>query len=323
MSIHFEYSPDVQQAIENKQPILALESTLISHGLPYPENLNTALEVEEMVRREGTTPATIAILEGKIKIGLSTKELEYLATYQTVNKVSVRDIPFILSQSLNGATTVAATIFIAAQAGISLMATGGIGGVHRGNELDISADLIELARTKIAVICAGAKSILDLPRTLEFLETYSIPIIGYKTNVFPAFYTALTPYPLATRINTMRELGKFLHHYSELPLSSGVVIAQPIPTEYEIPSDIIEPAIDRALKQASMQKISGKAVTPFLLKELTAITNGKTLAANVALIKNNALLGAQLAKELHKTSQPGQRFKMVDDVLRREDNQVL
>lgn len=301
MNRYFDYSSEVQQALEQNRPLLALESTLISHGLPYPDNLKIAHAVEEIARDQGTTPATIAILNGRIKIGLTADELHYLATSNSINKVSVRDIPYIISQSLHGATTVAATICLAAKAGINLMATGGVGGVHRGNELDISADLIELARTKIAVVCAGAKSILDIPKTLEFLETHSVPVIGYKTPVFPAFYTATSPHKIA-QIETIDALTRFLQVHWDLALPAGVLIANPIPELNEIPADSIEPAITAALKQAEREQISGKAITPFLLKELGQMTSGRSLQANLALIKNNVRLGAELANQLHLSS---------------------
>jgi pseudouridine-5'-phosphate glycosidase len=300
MNTHFECSEEVRSALENNAPILALESTLISHGLPYPDNLNIAREVEEITRQQSVVPATIAIINGKIKIGLSAPELELLAKRKNIIKVSVRDIPYVVSQNLHGGTTVAATLFLAAKAGIKVMATGGIGGVHRGHDLDISADLIELAKTQMAVVCAGAKSILDLSRTLEFLETYSVPVIGYKTECFPAFYSAKSSHPLTASVNNMDHLSHLIQTHFSLNIPSSIIVANPIPKENEIPAAIIEPAILSALHQASINNISGKAITPFLLKTLAEITDGKSLGANLALIRNNVKIGAMLTSTLYK-----------------------
>ncbi|QEY50434.1 pseudouridine-5'-phosphate glycosidase [Legionella longbeachae] len=291
----FDYSPEVKYAIEHKKPILALESTIISHGMPYPENYETAQAVEQIVRELNVTPATIAVLDGKIKIGLTTQELRAFSCNNEIYKASRRDLSFIIANEYSAGTTVAATLFCAAKAGIKLFATGGIGGVHRGDAQDISADLIEIARTPIATICAGAKAILDLPRTLELLETMSVPIIGYRTQVLPAFYSDSTPYQLPISVNDIESLVKILKTHWCIDAVSGVLIANPIPAEFNIPGNEIEPIIINALHQAELNNISGKALTPFLLAEVAKLTGGKSLHANIALIKSNARLGAQLA----------------------------
>ncbi len=301
MQAFFDYSDEVKQALQERRPLLALESTLITHGLPSPNNLETALAVEEMVREQGVTPATIAIVQGKIKIGLAAKELETIAKDKSITKASVRDIPFILSKKQNAGTTVAATLFCAVYAGIKVFATGGIGGVHRGDDEDISADLIELAKTPIAVVCSGAKAILDLPKTLEFLETYSIPIVGYRTDTLPAFYTAETKYKLPARVDDISSLVHLLKIHWQLGLSSGVLIANPISSVDEISADIIEPAIEYALQSAKEKQIRGKAITPYLLNEVATVTKGKSLQANISLIQNNVRLGAILARQLSHT----------------------
>lgn len=299
MQQFFEYSHEVSQAILEKRPILALESTLITHGLPHPKNIETALQVENIARENGVTPATIAIINGKIKIGVTIEELEILVADKNVVKASVRDIPFILSKKLNAGTTVASTLFCADYAGIRVFATGGIGGVHRGEDNDISADLIELAKTPIAVVCAGAKAILDLPKTLEFLETHSVPVVGYRTDTLPAFYTAETDYKLHARVDDISSLAELLKIHWQLGMSSGVLIANPIPAIDEIPAEIIEPVIAGALHKAEKQRISGKAMTPFLLNEVSAVTKGKSLQANINLIINNVRLGALLANRIY------------------------
>jgi pseudouridine-5'-phosphate glycosidase len=298
MTQFFEYSHEVEQAVRQKKPVLALESTLITHGLPYPENIETAKALEALVREQGVTPATIAVLAGKIKIGLNEDELELLVNNDHIVKASKRDLSYVITEKLNAGTTVAATLFCAEAVGIRVFATGGIGGVHRGNEQDISADLIELSRTPMAVVCAGAKAILDLPRTLEFLETQSIPIVGYRTDSLPAFYSASSPYQLPTRIDDIQSLVKLLNTHWQLGLSSSVLIANPIPRHEEIDNNIIEPAIASALEEANEKQIKGKAITPFLLNEMATATQGKSLKANIALIKNNVVLAAQLAKAL-------------------------
>lgn len=298
MKPFFDYSPEVKSALEHKKPVLALESTIISHGMPYPDNYETAQAVEHIVREHNVTPATIAVIEGKIKIGLTTNELQQFACNKNVLKASRRDLPYTVAHKYCAGTTVAATLFCAAQAGIKLFATGGIGGVHRGDAQDISADLIEISRTPIAVICAGAKAILDLPRTLEFLETMSVPVIGYRTQVLPAFYTDSTQYPLSTWVDDVPDLANILRAHWDIGMSSGVLVANPIPAEFNIPLEVIEPVIMSAVQKAEQHNISGKALTPFLLAEVAQLTQGKSLRANIALIKNNARLGAELAHAL-------------------------
>ncbi|MCW8445630.1 pseudouridine-5'-phosphate glycosidase [Fluoribacter gormanii] len=299
MKQFFEYSPEVKSALEHKKPILALESTIISHGMPYPDNYETAQAVEQIVREHDVTPATIAVIDGKIKIGLTASELQQFANNTEVLKASRRDLPFMVANRHSAGTTVAATLFCAAKAGIKLFATGGIGGVHRGDAQDISADLIEISRTPIAVICAGAKAILDLPRTLEFLEMMSVPVIGYRTQVLPAFYTDSTHYPLSTWVEDVPNLAHILTAHWDIGMSSGVLITNPIPAEFNIPHEVIEPVIMNAIQKAEQNNISGKALTPFLLAEVAQLTQGKSLLANIALIKNNACLGAELARIIY------------------------
>ena len=297
MHNYFDYSPEIEQAIGDRQPILALESTILTHGLPYPENLNTAYHLENIVRKLGAVPATIAVMDGQLKIGLTEYELERLVSEKNVVKVSRRDLPFAVSQKLTAGTTVAATVFAAYNAGIRVLATGGIGGVHRGNEFDISADLLELSRNPIAVVCSGAKAILDIPKTLEYLETFSVPVIGYRTSVFPAFYTAKTNNKIPS-VASLEELIKLLEAHRALDSLASVLIANPIPNENELSSEEVEPAIMEALAQAEEQSINGKAITPFLLQALTAATAGKSLQANLKLIESNVRLGAKIAANL-------------------------
>lgn len=296
----FVLSEEVHAALNEHAPVVALESTIISHGMPFPDNLAVAMEVEAEVRRHGAVPATIAILNGKICIGLERHALEQFAQASDVMKCSRRDLPFVVSQCKNGATTVAATMIVASMAGIDVFATGGIGGVHRGaeNTWDVSADLPEFAQTAVAVVSAGAKAILDLPKTLEYLETAGVPVIGYQTDQFPAFYSRTSGLQLSKVLNTTYEIAAFFHEKKRLDLSGGVLIANPIPHQFEIPQAIIEPAIEAALKQAKEKGILGKDVTPFLLRQLNEITQGKSQLANKQLILNNAAVGAQLACDL-------------------------
>ncbi|MEQ1789647.1 MAG: pseudouridine-5'-phosphate glycosidase [Rickettsiales bacterium] len=297
----FEYSTEVKHALQQKKPVLALESTLITHGLPYPQNIETAEIIENIIREKNVTPATIAIMNGKIKIGLTNAELESLVHDNNVYKASRRDLAYLLNKKCSAGTTVAATLFCAEAAGIKVFATGGIGGVHRGAHYDVSADLFELAKTPIAVVCAGAKAILDLPKTLEFLESVSVPVIGYRTDTLPAFYSTTTPYELSVRIDDISELVQLLRTHWQLGMNSGVLITTPIPKENEIPAAVIEPVIQDALRQAEDQCITGKAVTPFLLNKVSQITKGKSLTANIHLIQNNVRLGADLAYALNNT----------------------
>ncbi|QCX34338.1 pseudouridine-5'-phosphate glycosidase [Caloramator sp. E03] len=291
-------SDEVKEAIDNKNPVVALESTIISHGMPYPQNVETALSVEKIVRENGAVPATIAIIGGKLKAGLSRDEIEYLGKKgREIIKVSRRDIPYIVSKGLDGATTVASTMIIAALSGIKIFATGGIGGVHRGAQetFDISADLQELANTNVAVVCAGAKSILDLGLTLEYLETLGVPVVGYKTDELPAFYTRRSGFKVDYRLDTPKEIANMLRVKWELNLKGGVIIANPIPKEYEMDYDTINKAIEDALEEAKYKGIKGKETTPFLLSKVKDITGGKSLESNIQLVFNNAKLSAQIA----------------------------
>ncbi|AGT31685.1 pseudouridine-5'-phosphate glycosidase [Geobacillus genomosp. 3] len=294
------FSEEVAQAKAEQKPIVALESTIISHGMPYPENVQTAKDVEQIIRDRGAVPATIAILNGKIKIGLTEEELEQLGTSRDVEKVSRRDLPYVVAMKKHGATTVAATMICAQMAGIRVFATGGIGGVHRGAEqtMDISADLQELARTNVAVVCAGAKSILDLGLTLEYLETHGVPVIGHQTDVLPAFYSRTSPFHVDYRLDSAADIARFIETKWALGLQGGIVVANPVPEEDELEESYITAIIEQALAEAEQQHITGKAVTPFLLDRVKTLTGGKSLQANIALVKNNAALAADLAREL-------------------------
>ena len=299
---YMDIKTDVKTALEEGKPVVALESTIIAHGMPYPQNVKTALEVEKIIRDNGAIPATMAILNGKIKVGLTEEEIKTLGKAKDVYKVSRRDLPFILAKGLNGATTVASTMIISSLAGIKVFVTGGIGGVHRGAEktFDISADLQELAHTNVAVVCAGAKSILDLGLTLEYLETFGVPVIGFKTEEFPAFFTRESGYKVDYPVDGEEELGKIIKTKWDLGLDGGVVVANPIPEEYAMDKDIINEAIEEALKEAEVKGIKGKATTPFLLAKVKDITKGESLNSNIQLVYNNAKVGANLAVELEK-----------------------
>ena len=292
-----DISEEIQNSIKGNGPVVALESTIISHGMPFPQNLETALEVERIIRKEGAIPATIAVVEGRIKIGLSNLELEHFAQGTKTVKVSSRDLPLAISQKQDGGTTVAATMICARMAGISIFVTGGIGGVHRGSEktMDISGDLMELAHTNVVVVCAGIKSILDIPRTLEYLETQGVPVIGYRTDEFPAFYTTTSGYSVQSRINTAEEIARCMKVKWELGLEGGMVIANPVLREDAMDEEVIEEAITKSLKEASEKGIDGKAVTPFLLERISQLTDGESLKTNIALVCNNALVGAKIA----------------------------
>lgn len=302
LKAYLDIKPDVLEALEKGKPVVALESTIISHGMPYPQNLEMALNVENIIRKEGAVPATIAILGGRIKVGLNKDEIEYLGKAKNVIKTSRRDIPFIVSKKLDGATTVASTMIIAAMAGIKVFATGGIGGVHRGAQetFDISADLQELAKTNVAVVCAGAKSILDIGLTLEYLETYGVPVVGYGTDEFPAFYTRKSGYKVDYRVDSAEELAVAIKTKWNLGLNGGVVVANPIPEEYEMDYDVITKAINDAVVEAEAKGIRGKETTPFLLARVKELTGGDSLESNIALVYNNAKVAAQLAIELAK-----------------------
>jgi pseudouridine-5'-phosphate glycosidase len=300
-SKYLDINSNIKKALAEKRPVVALESTIISHGMPFPQNVETALKVEEIVRTTGAIPATIAIINGKFKVGLAKDEIEYLGrSGKKIIKASRRDIPYLISKKEDGATTVASTMIAAQMAGIKIFATGGIGGVHRGAErsFDISADLQELAHTDVAVVCAGVKSILDLGLTLEYLETYGVPILGYKTKEFPAFYTQKSGFEVDYQLNTAKQIAKFLKVKWEMNLKGGVVIANPIPTEFQLDYNSINEIINSAILESEDNGIKGKETTPFLLDKVKELTYGKSLEANVQLVFNNAKLAAQIATHL-------------------------
>ncbi len=299
---YLDIKPEVKKALEEGKPVVALESTIISHGMPYPKNVETAKKVEQILRDKGVTPATIAILDGKLKVGINDEELEHLGKSQNVLKTSRRDIPFIVAKKLDGATTVATTMIIAALAGIKVFATGGIGGVHRGAQetFDISADLQELAHTNVAVVCAGAKSILDLGLTLEYLETNGVPVIGFGTEELPAFYTRKSGFKVDYRVDSAKEIADTIKAKWDLGLNGGLVITNPIPEEDEMDYDTITKAIEDAVKEAEEKGIKGKESTPFLLAKIKEITGGDSLESNIKLVYNNTKLAADVALELSK-----------------------
>lgn len=297
MEKYIDISPEVKEALEKEKPVVALESTIISHGMPYPKNLETAREVEAIIRKRGAVPATIGIMKGRLKIGLTDDELMYFATEKGILKTSRRDIPYITANKLDGATTVASTMILAGMAGIKVFVTGGIGGVHRGGQdtLDISADLMEFSKTDMAVICAGAKSILDIGLTLEYLETQGVPVVGFGTEEFPAFYTRLSGYKANYRVDDATSLARIMKDKWEMNLKGGLVIGNPIPKEAELDPDFINSSIEKAIKLAEQKGIMGKEVTPFLLSHLKDATKGKSLEANIELVYNNARVGADIA----------------------------
>ena len=300
MKKFIDYSEEVKKAIDMNKPLVALESTIISHGMPYPKNVETALMCEDVVRKNGAVPATIAIIKGRIKVGLTHEEIEYLANAKGILKMSRRDMPAVIAQNQDGAATVAATMIIANLAGIKIFATGGIGGVHRNaqNTFDISADLQELGKTSVAVVCAGVKSILDIGLTLEYLETLGVPILGYKTEKFPAFYTDDSGYKVDYQVNGAVHAAQILRTKWELGLNGGVVIANPIPSEYSMDKEYIDSVIKKAISQAELKGIKGKEITPFLLESIKDITKGESLSANIELVLNNAKVAAMIACEL-------------------------
>lgn len=294
---YLDIHPEVESAINNKLPIVALESTIISHGMPYPKNIETAKNVEETVRTNNAVPATIAIIKGRLKVGLTSKEIEFLATNNKVKKVSRRDLAVTVSQQLSGSTTVASTMIIAKLAKIPIFATGGIGGVHRGAEstFDISADLEELSKTNVCVVCAGAKSILDLGLTLEYLETKGVPVLGYKTSELPAFYTSKSGFNVDYRIDSSLEIAEILKTKWGLSINGGVLVTNPVPNSFELDSVVMNDAINEAINESNKEKITGKEITPYLLSKINEITKGKSLDANIRLIENNAVLAAKIA----------------------------
>lgn len=300
---YLDVAPEVKKALEEGKPVVALESTIISHGMPYPKNVETALNVEKVIRDNGAVPATIAIIGGRLKAGLSKEEIEYLGKAgQKVTKVSRRDLPIIVSKQMDGATTVATTMIIAAMAGIKVFATGGIGGVHRGAEttMDISADLEELAMTPVMVVCAGAKAILDLGLTLEYLETKGVPVIGYQTEELPAFYSRKSGFKVDYRLDTPKEMADAFKAKMELGMKGGMLVTNPIPEEFAMDDKIINEAIDQAIKESVEKGIKGKATTPFLLARVVELTGGDSLESNIRLVYNNAKVAAQTAVEMCK-----------------------
>ena len=301
MNKYLDIAPEVQEALAAGKPVVALESTIISHGMPYPKNVETALLVEQTIRDNGAVPATIAVIGGRLKAGLSKEEIEYLGkTGRGVAKASRRDLPVLLSRGEDGATTVTTTMIGAALAGIRVFATGGVGGVHRGAEttMDISADLEELAQTQVLVVCAGAKSILDLGLTLEYLETKGVPVIGYRTKELPAFYTTHSGFQVDYRLDTPKEIADAFAVKLDMGLKGGMLVTNPIPDEYAMDLDYINRNIDAAIAEAKSLGIHGKDTTPFLLDKIQKLTGGDSLKANIQLVYNNARLGAQIASEL-------------------------
>ena len=298
---YLDVAPEVAKAIAEGRPVVALESTIISHGMPYPQNVETALQVEKIIREHGAVPATIAILGGRLKAGLTPEEIDYLGrTGAGVTKTSRRDLPVIVAKGMDGATTVTTTMMIAHMAGIQVFATGGIGGVHRGAEttMDISADLEELAQTPVMVVCAGAKSILDLGLTLEYLETKGVPVIGYQTKELPAFYTRHSGFGVDYQLDSPAELAAAFRCQREMGLKTGMLVTNPIPEQYSMDSAVINAAIDKAIAEAAEQGIHGKATTPFLLARVKDLTGGDSLESNIRLVYNNAALAAETAAEL-------------------------
>ena len=294
---YIDISPEILNAIKKKLPIVALESTIISHGMPYPKNIETAIMVEETVRANDAIPATIAIIKGRIKVGLTRDEIDFLATNDEVQKVSRRDLAVAVAQKTSGSTTVASTMIIASLAKIAVFATGGIGGVHRGaeNTLDVSADLEELSKTNVCVVCAGAKAILDIGLTLEYLETKGVPVIGYKTSDLPAFYSTKSGFKVDYRIDSAADIAQILKTKWDLSIDGGVLVTIPIPQEFELTLDVMNKAINEAITQADSENIIGKDITPYLLSKVNELTHGESLEANMKLIKNNAALAAKIA----------------------------
>ena len=295
-------NPEVLNALKENRPVVALESTIISHGMPYPKNVQTALEVEQVIRDHGAGPATIGIIDGEPIIGMTPDEIEQFGKRKGVLKVSRRDLPVVYAKKLWGATTVATTMIIANQAGIEVFVTGGLGGVHRGAQetFDISADLQELAKTNVTVVCAGAKAILDLPLTLEYLETMGVPVLGYKTEELPSFYNSHSGLKIDYKVDSAEEMAKIIKAKRENNLVGGILLTNPIPEQYEMPKDVIDNAIATALKKMDEEGVKGKECTPFLLKTIVELTGGDSLESNIKLVLNNAAVGSEVAKEYCK-----------------------
>ena len=295
-------SEEVKQALENNIPVVALESTIISHGMPYPQNVETALNVEKIIRENGCVPATIGIIEGVPVVGMSPEEIELFGKTKGILKASRRDLPVIMSKGLWGATTVATTMIFAQYAGIEVFVTGGIGGVHKeGNvTFDISADLQELANTNVTVVCAGAKAILDLPKTLEYLETKGVPVIGYQTKTLPAFYTRKSNYSVDYQMDTPEEIAKMMKTKWDLGLNGGVLVTNPIPEEYSLDEDVMNKAIDEAIESANNEGILGKEITPYLLDKIQKLTSGTSLESNIKLVHNNCKLASLICKAYYE-----------------------
>ena len=301
MNKYLDIAPEVREALAEGRPVVALESTIISHGMPYPKNVETALLVEQTIRDNGAVPATIAIIGGRLKAGLSHEEIEHLGKAgRAVAKASRRDLPALVARGVDGATTVATTMIIAHLAGIKIFATGGIGGVHRHGQdtMDVSADLDELGKTPVCVVCAGAKAILDLPRTMEYLETKGVPVIGFGTDELPAFYTAKSGIPLTWRADDPKEVADAIHAAEDMGFEGGMLVTVPIPAEWSMDADYINKAIDEALVDADRQGIVGKDTTPFLLAKIKEITGGSSLASNIQLVFNNVKTAARIAAKL-------------------------
>lgn len=298
--VALQYDSEVKKALAQDKPVVALESTIISHGMPYPDNVKTALEVEEIVRNSGAVPSTIGIVDGEIKVGLSEREIQILAESDEVVKVSRRDMPIVMARGLHGATTVAGTTVVAEMAGIEVFVTGGVGGVHRdaSETFDISADLRQLANSNVAVVSAGVKSILDIGATLERLETYGVPVLGYDTEVFPAFYSRESDHSVDYRVNSPEEVAELIHSRLELGLEGGMIIANPVPEGDEIEFSKMNQVIEETLEEARGKDINGKELTPFLLDRIVEKTDGKSLETNKSLVKNNARLGGRIAAKL-------------------------
>lgn len=300
MNRYIDINPEVKVALDGGMAVIALESTIIAHGMPYPKNVETALAVEEVIRSKGAVPATIGIIKGRIKVGMTRDEIEYLAKAEHVVKVSRRDFPLIASKGLDGATTVAGTMMVAEQAAIPLFVTGGIGGVHRGaaESFDISADLEELKQTNVVVICAGVKSILDIGATLEYLETGGVPVITYGSDEFPAFYSRRSGFPAECRMDDPREIAELIKVKTDMGLAGGILVACPIPKEHEIDFESMDQTIRRAIKESGEMGITGKRITPFLLDKVKELTEGRSLEANIQLVLNNAEVGGEIASAM-------------------------